>query len=175
MNATTDRIAHLSDAEVFRVALWLFDHEREERGDELAGARLKDLATKEITSDFNDALRAHGVGPLQASPDPAIIATVLRELLIARAEDEPDKPAGVMRGLGMEAGGELLDFLSQNFPYILVVLALLRSTEFELTQDPGGRRRLRIKSGLPPELLKIVAKLTKTNLVQPGPDDKVKQ
>jgi hypothetical protein len=174
MNTTTERIMHLSDAEVLRVALWLFDHVREERGDELASARLKDLAAEEIRSDFNDALRAHDLGPLEASPDPAVIVAVLRDLLIVRAEEEPDKVAGIMRGLGMEAGGELLDFLSQNFPYILVILALLRSTEFELTQGPGGRRQLRIKSGLPPELLNIVAKFTKAKLAQPD-SDKVNQ
>jgi hypothetical protein len=171
MNATSQKITHLSDAEVLRVALWFFDHEREERGDELAGARLKDLATEDIVSDFNAVLNAHGLGPLEAPPDPVVMAAVLRELLIARAEEEPNKVAGVMRGLGMEAGGELLDFLSQNFPYILVVLVLVRNIDFQFIKGSGGRRQLRIKSGLPPELLNIVAKFTKANSVPPDSDN----
>jgi hypothetical protein len=109
MNATTERIMRLSDSEVLRVALWLFDQEREERRDELASARLKDLTAEKIRSDFNDALRTYDLGQLEGSPDPAVIVGLLRDLLIARAEEEPGNVAEIMRGLGMEAGGELLD------------------------------------------------------------------
>jgi len=167
MNATSARIAHLSDAEVLRVALWFFDQEREKRDDELANARLKDLASEDIIADFNAAIRAQGLESLEPSPEPTVLAAVLRDLLIARAEKQPEEVAEVMRGLGMEAGGDLIEVFSQHFSYIPIILVLLRGFEFELKRGPGTRWQLRIKSGFPPELLNVIAKLTGSRSVLP--------
>lgn len=146
MNDTQKRIIELSNKDIVRLSLWIFDEVREKIGGDLAEATIKELDSDEIKTEFNLFLNELHLPPIPEDLNSEVIANIFRTALIEFAEEYADIIEKVMDGLGVEAGwgtelAELIQGIGlSNLILILVVLKLnfrLDATIFQLDRKKG--------------------------------------
>lgn len=166
-NSLHHQLSELSDAEIVRLAIWLFDEERIAQEDTLVGTTKNDLAQEEFFTGFNDFLASLDIEPIQNRPSPPAIANALRFALEFYAEQEPGRVRQEIKGLGTEAGEvELLQLITDGFPYIVILTVLTKSIDIHWKKIDENKKMTEFKlkvgsSGNVIGLLKsLVSKLT---------------
>lgn len=131
MNELQERISKLSDKDVVRLTLWVFDDTREKIDKELRGklaeATMVELNSEEVIAAFNSSLYELGIDTLTEKPDSKTVVETFRALLLDYAEENSEIVEENMKDLKIEAGGfELVEILRGiEFPHIIWILTVL--------------------------------------------------
>jgi hypothetical protein len=140
MKELHEKIQELSDGNVARLAIWIFNMERKQHGGAFATARLNELNSPTIQEYINSKLSSWDIKTIENRPDDKIIVETFRLLLLDYAEQEPQTIKDRMKGLHLDAGGfDLTEILQGlDISYISLLILFLLKPHFKISYKNGN-------------------------------------
>ena len=169
------KIGNLSDEDVARLTIWLFDEEREKTDGDLARAKWKDLGSEEVVMALNSMMEEEGLSGLAKRPQDDLVVRTFRTLLLDYAARAPQTGATVMKDLHMEAGGfelsEILSNLSSSHLIQIIILLSALKPFFRITYTRSSKD-LKIEAGFGKGEPVLKALLSRLPIFQPPPAER---